>query len=507
MPARISPGNESQIVRLYLQGVSQSKISQEMHVSQSTVSQAILRYKKDTKQTSITTASTKAGVADTVEQLRSLSANLTRAGITVDEANRACELKQELDRIGIDFHTLSQLLAVCRRITPTDFPISDFVQAIIQMARIEKAFNKTYQEIVSEYEEKHTQLNTLNTEIKKANDSLTQTTRRENEERANLNRRIQEAQTTLEKVDRSLKFGQELERAGLTLEKGEAAGNILRLFSDLIESKGLTPKDAITKLEGFLSNAKSLEEATNNLKKQANELNTKQELLAAEVHTLEAHKNKLTLENRFLEKATEAVEELMERHEMRVEDITKIRDLAQKYGPPSSILKALETYKSSTEIEEQRTAREAAVKELTKEEGSLRVKIETFEKRLEALPAEVDASISGVKSSLDSFSLQLQGLGAATARASGEIDSLKEKSLAAGRDIAAIESRVKAYKFTSKLIDFIVDGKGEESDIATVAVSFLNHLSEWVNSQRKYSDTRQQIETLRDHIERQLILG
>jgi len=507
MPAKTTREKESQIIRLHLQGESQTKIAETAGVSQSTVSQAVSRYKKDASETSLDAASARRGVGDIVDALRSLSADLRKAGITANEARRGCGLKVELDKLGADTDMLDNLLAVYRRITPKEFPIQDFVKATAQMIRLEKESGMTYKNILSEYEDKHVKLNGLKEQIRNESNELTEIRRKKGEAEADLEKYLDKQQTTLERVDRSLEVRKGLEKAGLSIEAGEVVANMLKLFSDLIEEKGLAPEKAAVELEKFLNNARSLEKATDNLGSEVDKLRTSRNSLEAEVQNLESQKNKLTLDNMLLQQATESVTELMQKHEMRVGEIVRIKSLAQKYGPPASILEALETYKSLKEIEEKKAGLEGAVNQLTEREASLIGKIKTVDEELATLPAKVDESMRGFRSSLERFSEQLQGLGSETAKASGEVDTLKEKALAAGREVAAVESRVKAYKLTSKLIDFVTNRKGEEADIAGVAIRFLNCLSEWVKDQSKYVGTKQQIESLRDKIERQLILG
>ena len=198
---------------------------------------------------------------------------------------------------------------------------------------------------------------------------------------------------------------------------------------------------------------------------------------------------------------------MREKYGIRADEIVRIRSLAQKYGPPISIIQTLDTYKSLKDIEEQKAKLEASVEELTRNEASLRGRIKTIEETLAALPGKADESMEGVKSSLGKFSEQVHGLGEAIGKTSTRVDELKAAALAAGRDIAAIESQVATYKLVSKLIDFLAKGKGEEDDVIPAAIATLTSLSEWTEGQPKYSQTKQQIESLRQMIERQRIHG
>jgi uncharacterized protein YoxC len=159
------------------------------------------------------------------------------------------------------------------------------------------------------------------------------------------------------------------------------------------------------------------------------------------------------------------------------------------------------------DLQRQKSGLEESIEELTQTEAKLRQGIKTVEEDLAALPAKTDQSIEGVKSSLQKFSDQVQGLGDAVGKASSRVDELKESALAAGREINAIQSRVEGYKLTSMLIDFATKGTGEENDVVPVAIAILDRLSKWVENQPKYSGTKQQIESLKVNMERQRILG
>ena len=197
--------------------------------------------------------------------------------------------------------------------------------------------------------------------------------------------------------------------------------------------------------------------------------------------------------------------ELREKQGMGVHEIARMRSLAQKYGSPACILEALDTYKSLGDIEDRKAAVEGSVEELTRRETSLKSKIKTVEEELAALPGKTDESIKGVKSTLGQLSDEVEGLGKAIKNGSNEVLELKNRALDAGREISAVESQVKNYKLTSRLINIMAKAEGEEADVVEVTTGFLIRLSEWVDTHPKYSKIKQPIELLRDMIQRQLI--
>ena len=236
-------------------------------------------------------------------------------------------------------------------------------------------------------------------------------------------------------------------------------------------------------------------------------IETENKRLSATRDELEERNAEIQREIQNQHAVIESVRELSEKYGIGADEIVKIRSLAQKHGPPGSILQALDTYVSLKQIEEQKAELEASIQELIQSEASLRGRIKALEDRLTALPVKADESVQGVKLSLEKFSNQVQGLGDTIGNASTSVDSLMAAALAAGRDIAAMESQVAVYKHVSMLIDFLREGKGEEDEVVPVAVATLGRLSKWVEDQPKYSKIRQQVESLKDTIGKQRING
>ena len=219
-------------------------------------------------------------------------------------------------------------------------------------------------------------------------------------------------------------------------------------------------------------------------------IETENKRLSATRDELEERNAEIQREIQNQHAVIESVRELSEKYGIGADEIVKIRSLAQKHGPPGSILQALDRYVSLKQIEEQKAELEASIQELIQSEASLRGRIKALEDRLTALPVKADESVQGVKLSLEKFSNQVQGLGDTIGNASTSVDSLMAAALAAGRDIAAMESQVAVYKHVSMLIDFLREGKGEEDEVVPVAVATLGRLSKWVENQPKYSKIR-----------------
>ncbi len=259
-------------------------------------------------------------------------------------------------------------------------------------------------------------------------------------------------------------------------------------------------------IENPLKDTHNLEQARTKIKEEIAQLRTERDSTTIQVQNLISEKKKLDLENRFLKEATDSVLELRE-HSIGVPEIVKIRSLAQKYRSPSGILEALDTYKSLREMNDQKTELKATIDELSKREITIRTNVKTVQDELATLPSLVHKSTEEMRSALGDFAKQIQDLGDSTKKASKDVEGLKMTALAAGRDLAAIESQVKLYTVTHKLIEFMTKGKGEDADVVMFATSFLNRLSQWAENIPKYKETTGQIGALREYMERQLVHG
>jgi len=507
MPARTSLQKESQIVDLYLRGLGQNEMARRLNVSQSTVSAVVSRFKKEASSNSLEAACARRGLRDLLDELRSLSVDMKRAGLTADEARTACRLKEELSKVGGDIDMLEGVIAVYRKIAPEGYPIKDFVEATVEMVRLEKEFGMGYTDLLAEYKGKQAKIAQLEEDIGAKGRELKEVVKKKGEEEAALQKCLEENRIKLEEVATALKTRESLEKAGFSIERGETVARTLKAFSDLIESKGLNPKEAALQLQKFLQNAQSLSEAEGRLNNEVANLTATRDSLTADVKRLESEKGKLTLQNSFLKEAIRSVLELREKHGMGVDEIAKIRSLAQKFGPPASILQALDTYGSLKDVEKQKANLEGSVEELTHGEESLRGRIKSMEDALETLPTKTDESIRGVTSSLQELSKQVQALGDAVGKASADVAELKARALSAGRDIATAESRARQYELASKVTDFIVNVKGYDRDVVILALTFLKRLSDWLEDKPKYSEVKPMIKSLGDMLEGQVMHG
>jgi hypothetical protein len=507
MPPRISREIESKIVKLYLQGIDQTEISKKCNVSQSTVSGTIARLKKDASNTSLDGVSASWSVHDEVDELRSLSVVLRKAKIGVDEAEKGYRLAEELEKIGGNLGMLDRLLTIYKTITPKGFSIQEFVKATVEMIQLEKEFRIGYKDLSSTYAQKHSELNKLNETIGNKTVELAETIKKKDDAKTDLERYLNEKRLKLDEVNKALQIRESLEKAGLSLEKGEVVGNMLRIFGHMIESKGLTSETAAVELQRFLIDARNLEQARKGIESAVHQSTITRDSLNNEVQSLRSEKSRLSLENKFLKDAIENVLELRKKYGIGVDEIAKIKGLAEKYGPPASILQALDTYRSLKNIEEQKAILQGSVEELTRNESLLKGKIKAIGEELAEIPAKTDKSVHGVESSLEKLSKEVQDLETNVKNASKDVLQLKNDALNAGREISAVESQVKAYKLTSKLIEFVAEGKGEEADVVAFTMGLLSQLSQWVDGHPKYSQIKEQLESLKETVERQLILG
>ena len=507
MPAKISGHIESQIVKLHLEGLSQVEIGDRLQISQSTASAAIKRYQRDASRTSLEKASTNRGVQAEIESIQSLASELRKAGVTVSEAIRALKLQEELNKIGGNPDTLEGLIAVYRRITPRGFPIQQFAEATTRMIRLEEQLGIDYSQLASAFEKAQGEFNELQNRIKSKKSELEQITRKIEETQLDLKSQLHQNQLTIDGIQRATRMREVLGKAGLSLDHADPLANLLRVLSDLSVSRGQDAQQVAQDLLEFVGTVRNLNQVTANAEDRIRQLMTTEESLKAQITSLDSDKKKLTLENQYLRDAIDSVVTLRETHKMGVGEILQIKRLADKYGTPASILDALETYNSLKEIKDDKAKLEGSVDELRRIEGSLRGKIKAVEDQLTTLPAKTDDSMRDVNLTLKQFSDNVHHLGSTIEEASERVQELKEKALAAGKEMAAAELRVQSYRITSQMIRFMTDAKGEEHDVVAMLSAFLGRFSEWAKLNPKYSRTGEQITSLKHLVERQMING
>lgn len=161
MTVRLSPHKVSKILRDYFSGIPQLKIAKAAAVDQSSISHYTSRLKERAAEVGILAAGKEYQVLNEVEALRSLSAELYKSKLTVEEAKQGHNIIKAFLELGISPEQHTVLIKVCKEIGDPNF-----VHAAVKLSKIEQDNYINYEEAVSEFEKAAAQLPAVQKQLK-----------------------------------------------------------------------------------------------------------------------------------------------------------------------------------------------------------------------------------------------------------------------------------------------------------------------------------------------------
>ena len=235
MTVKLSPQKVAKILRYYFRGLPQMKIAKKSAVDQSSISLYATRFKERVSEVGIIAAGKEYGLMEEVDALRSLSVELHKAKLTVDEAKEGVKIEKAFIKLGISPAEHMTLVKVCKEIND-----QGFINAALKLAKIESDNNISYEEVVSGFQKMTSQLLVLekqlenrNTELNSINGNLAN----KKQEMASLNERLAKlkklAKDTLAQTEQEVSA--KMEDAKVTEKEIE---EIAKLKADL-SKKGL----------------------------------------------------------------------------------------------------------------------------------------------------------------------------------------------------------------------------------------------------------------------------
>lgn len=156
MTTRVSPQKVSKMMRLFFSGTPQPTIAKTAGVDQSTVSIYASRFKNRVSEVGLSAAGKEFKVFEEVEGLRSLSVELSKANLTVEDAKRGLGILMSFMKLGIAPEIHTALIRVCKEIGDPSF-----VQAAVKLAKIEAQSNITHEQVMSRFENATSRLPSL----------------------------------------------------------------------------------------------------------------------------------------------------------------------------------------------------------------------------------------------------------------------------------------------------------------------------------------------------------
>jgi len=147
MTVPLSPHKASKILRGYFRGLSQTKIAKEAGVDQSSISHYASRFKEMAAEYNLLAAGKEYQVMNEVESLRSLSVELYKSKLTVDEARQGHNIIKAFLKLGIGPDQHIGLIEVCKKMDD-----AGFINASLKLNRIEAEGQMSYEEATSKFE-------------------------------------------------------------------------------------------------------------------------------------------------------------------------------------------------------------------------------------------------------------------------------------------------------------------------------------------------------------------
>ena len=183
MTVQLSPHKASKVLRDYFRGIPQTKIAKGTAVDQASVSHYASRFDKRASAIGLLAAGKEDGVFDEVHELRSLSIELYGSGLTAVEAKKGVNIIRAFLGLGVSPEQHTTLVQVCKKV---DDP--GFIHAAAKLCKIEQDTHKSYEEVVSRFEQVTAQLPAAEKQLELAQSelkSISSTVAKKKEELAN----------------------------------------------------------------------------------------------------------------------------------------------------------------------------------------------------------------------------------------------------------------------------------------------------------------------------------
>ena len=167
MTVKLSPQKVAKILRYYFSGFPQTKIAKKSGVDQSSISIYATRFKERVSQIGIIAAGKEYGLMEEVDALRSLSVELHKVKLTVDEAKEGIKIIKAFIKLGISPAEHMTLVKVCKEVND-----HGFIKAALKLVKIESDSNISYEEAVSGFQNMTSQLPVLEKQLENRNTEL-----------------------------------------------------------------------------------------------------------------------------------------------------------------------------------------------------------------------------------------------------------------------------------------------------------------------------------------------
>ncbi len=171
MTISLPPSRVKKLLKNYFSGCSQQEIAHQLAISQGTISHWAERFNKRAIDKGLLNAAKEFGVLDEIVELRSLSVELDKAGITTHEAKTGVKIMKKFKKLGVEPEQHEALVEVCAQVKDPDF-IGD----ALKLHRIKMESGLDYSAAIVKYEKTVQGLPQVNEKLEKAKAELEYTT-------------------------------------------------------------------------------------------------------------------------------------------------------------------------------------------------------------------------------------------------------------------------------------------------------------------------------------------
>ena len=153
MTVQLSLHTVSKILRGYFLGLPQIKIAKEAGVDQSSISLYASKFKEKAAEVGILAVGKEYQVMNEVESLRSLSVELYKSKLTVEEVKQGHNIIKAFLKLGVSPEKHLTLVKVCQKVND-----HGFVKAALKLSQIKSQTSMGYHQVTSGFEKALTQL-------------------------------------------------------------------------------------------------------------------------------------------------------------------------------------------------------------------------------------------------------------------------------------------------------------------------------------------------------------
>lgn len=280
------------------------------------------------------------------EEFAKLLKQLKGAGLTPDEAKMALSTSSEMQQLGVTAEMLSKIVGVTKKLGK---PEQTF-QVVTSYADM-KAIQSDLDRLNSEKSKSESELKGLSAKVEKAGKDVEDLKMKEAGMRSNL------------------ELYERFKKSGFTEEVLGEIGNLSRRYGG--------PRNVISAIGQYAG----IEE------------------LRAKKQAMESALKKVEADHAHLQPVIKVCDELIYELGFSPESITKLYDVAKKYGKPHEVMDALGTFKDLTEMKSQTEEIEEEKSELDARKRELEKEVKTLTARRDELYGSVAKSVSSIDES------------------------------------------------------------------------------------------------------------